>query len=111
MKNQFQFLIKLIEKLKGNDVLCLMRDLLSEIEIPQAQPCHLKALSLYSHLFNESKAKEKLKYLRPIKLSGISFRKAKFLGFKTTAYMWTNCLMNYSRKKGILNNLIRIISN
>ena len=81
--------------------MCMMRDLLSENEISQLQPSYLNALSMYSQLFNESKAKEKFKYLKPIKLAGISFRKAKSLGFKTSSYMWTNCVNNYSRNKGM----------
>ena len=83
----------------------MMRDLLSESEISLLQPFYLNALSLYSQLFNESKAKEKFKFLRPIKLAGITYRKAKAIGFRATAYMWTNCLMTNTRNKGIMIKL------
>ena len=83
----------------------LIRDLLSENEINELKPEFLNALRQYSQLFNESKAKEKFKFLRPIKLAGITYRKAKAIGFRATAYMWANCLMTNTRNKGIMIKL------
>ena len=86
-------------------ILCLIKDLLDKNEILELQSTYKLALSLYGQLFNGLKPKERYQMLRPIKLAALSFRKAKTIGFKTTSYMWTNCLNNYSRNKGFIDIL------
>ncbi len=51
-----------------------------------------RALHYYAKLYNNAKPKKKHRYLYPIRMSGISLRKAKLLGYETNSYIWSKCM-------------------
>jgi hypothetical protein len=78
----------------------MLNEILNEDTKNSLQCNTFKALNNYSSLYNQSKPKEKYKYLNPIRMSGMSRERAKRIGFKITSYMWKSCLNTNPRNKG-----------
>lgn len=80
----------------------MLKEVLSSNQKMKLQDHYIGALRCYSRLYNSSKDKKKYKYLYPVRVAGISFRKAKELGFNITSHMWSTCLNTEKRNKGKL---------
>lgn len=63
---------------------------------------YVYALRGFAKIFNTAAQKEKYQFIYPVRNAGISFRKAKELGFNVTSYMWKMCLNRHKRNKGII---------
>ena len=94
--------IKLIKK----ESISLLKFLTKKNRLKLQSRC-LKALKLFSQIFNDAKQKQKYKYLYPIQKSGITKKCAKTLGFKVSNHLWSKCLDKRIRNQGFFQILIQ----
>jgi hypothetical protein len=91
----------------------MINDILKPNEILSIQSKYGKALQLFSRNFNNAKQKKKYMFLYPIRASGLSFKHAKSLGYRSSWYLWNKCLDQRKRNSGffsIISSLFFMLS-
>jgi hypothetical protein len=84
--------IKKYYLIKGNDIIAMLKDVLSKEQISLLAFEHTKALKKFGDLCNNQPNKEKFQFLCPLKYAGFSLSEAKKLNFIVGDDLWKNCL-------------------
>ena len=58
------------------------------------------AVKGFADIYNNSKQKERHRFIYPIRSAGITWANAKKLGFKVTHWQWAKCFDRSKRNKG-----------
>ncbi len=86
--------------LKGDNLIELLKEILTEDEINMIAIKHVKALQYYASQYDLIKSKSKHKFLFPIRKAGFSMKSAEKLGFKSSKHLWKTCLNQKKRNNG-----------
>lgn len=62
--------------------------------------CYRESLKNLVGFYENIQLKERHKFVRPIKNSGLSYQKFRDLGFPVSNYLWDTCLDSSDRNKG-----------
>lgn len=89
--------------LSGNDLVEMIKDILTESEIEEISHKHVKALKNIGHVYSSDSNLSPLvrrTILRQIRSAGITFKSAKSLNFKCTKFLWQICLVKDYKRRG-----------
>ncbi|CAF0925295.1 unnamed protein product, partial [Brachionus calyciflorus] len=98
LKKQIRHILGIIS---GNDIIAMLKDVLHKKERKQLSfECYIDSLKNLIDFYKSIKLKERHKFIRPIKNSGVCYSELRDMGFPVSRHLWESCEKSNERNKG-----------